>query len=79
MSERDRNLRLAAFILNVVSTVAICWTIIPLAWCIPMTVHSYRLYKGERANTVAFDVCNLIFVNTISGVLLLVSGEDAQS
>lgn len=30
-----------------------------------MTVMSWGIYKGTRANTVAFGVCNLLFMNTI--------------
>lgn len=65
MTNGDRNLRLAAFILNIISMVALGWTLLPLAWMIPMTVMSWGIYKGTRANTVAFGVCNLLFVNTI--------------
>lgn len=67
MTNGDRNLRLAAFILNIISMVALEWTLLPLAWMIPMTVMSWGIYKGTRANTVAFGVCNLLFVNTIGG------------
>ena len=67
MTNDDRNLRLAAFILNIISMVALEWTLLPLAWIIPMTVMSWGIYKGARANTVAFGVCNLLFVNTIGG------------
>lgn len=67
MMNGDRNLRLAAFILNIISMVALGWTLLPLAWMIPMTVMSWGIYKGARANTVAFGVCNLLFVNTIGG------------
>ena len=65
MTNGDRNLRLAAFILNIISMVALGWTLLPLAWMIPMTVMSWGIYKGARANTVAFGVCNLLFVNTM--------------
>ncbi len=65
MTNGDRNLRLAAFILNIISMVALGWTLLPLAWMSPMTVMSWGIYKGTRANTVAFGVCNLLFVNTI--------------
>lgn len=47
--------------------VALGWTLLPLAWMIPMTVMSWDIYKGTRANAVAFGVCNLLFVNTIGG------------
>lgn len=67
MTNGDRNLRLAAFILNIISMVALEWTLLPLAWIIPMTVMSWGIYEGARANTVAFGVCNLLFVNTIGG------------
>ena len=65
MTNGDRNLRLAAFILNIISMVALGWTLLPLAWMSPMTVMSWGIYKGTRANTVAFGVCNLLFMNAI--------------
>lgn len=65
MTNSARNLRLAAFILNIISMVALGWTLLPLAWMSPMTVMSWGIYKGTRANTVAFGVCNLLFMNAI--------------
>ena len=74
--DSDKTLRLVAFILYLISTISVGWAIIPLAWMIPMTVISWGIYKGEKRNTVAFGVCTLIFVNLISGILLLVSSKD---
>ena len=65
MTNGDRNLRLAAFILNIISMVALGWTLLPLAWKSTKTVMSWGIYKGTRANTVAFGVCNLLFMNAI--------------
>lgn len=76
VSSTDATLRLINFILCLISTVALCWAIIPLAWLIPMTVHSWGIYKGKKPNTVAFGVCTLIFANMIGGILLLVSKKD---
>ncbi len=76
MSESDKTLRLVAFIFNLISTIGLCFLIIPLAWMIPMTVISWGIYKGRKANTVAFGVCTLIFVDLISGILLLCSKKD---
>lgn len=50
--------------------------IIPLTWMIPMTVHSWGIYKGTKPNTVAFGVCTFIFVSRIGGILLLVADKD---
>ena len=80
MSSNNNNetLKLVAFIFNLITTVGLGWLIIPLAWMIPMTVMSWGIYKGKRANTTAFGVCTLIFVNLVSGILLLVAGEDKK-
>lgn len=77
MSSNDRTLRMVAFIFCIVSCVAIGWMIIPLAWLIPMTVHTYGIYKGTKNNTTAFAVCTLLFSNLVAGILLLVSTKDA--
>ncbi len=75
-TDNDKTLRLVAYILNLITTIGIGWTIIPLAWMIPMTVISYGIYKGTKKNTTAFGVCTLLFVNLISGILLLVAKKD---
>ena len=76
MTDTDRNLRLVAFIFCILSLVGSCWLIIPLAWMIPMSVISWGIYKGTKANTAAFGVCTLIFVNLVAGILLLCSNKD---
>ncbi|MGI6032168.1 MAG: DUF2510 domain-containing protein [Coriobacteriales bacterium] len=78
MSSTDRTLRLVAFIFCVISCVGFAEFIIPLAWMIPMTVISWKIYKGTRANTTAFGVCTLIFVSLVSGILLLCSTKDDE-
>jgi len=75
-NDNKDSLRLAAFVLSLISTIVAGFLIIPLAWMIPMTVRSWGIYKGTKKNTVAFGVCALLFLNTISGILLLISGED---
>ena len=56
MTNGDRNLRLAAFILNIISMVALGWTLLPLAWMSPMTVMSWGIYKA-RGPTPWRSVC----------------------
>lgn len=77
MTGFDEGLRLANFVLCILSCIGLAFAIIPLAWAIPMTVHSWKIYKGEKPNTTAFGICTLIFVNLIGGILLLVSKKDA--
>ena len=61
----------AAKVLMIISTVFMGLYIIPLAWCIPMTIsYSKKLESGEPIST-GFKVCTLLFVNLISGILML--------
>ena len=75
-ADNDKNLRLVAYIFNLISTILFGWTLIPLAWMIPMTVISYGIYKGTKKNTTAFGVCTLLFVSLVGGILLLVAKKD---
>lgn len=76
VSEKDKTLRIVAFVFNLICTIIFGILLIPLCWMVPMTVRSWRTYKGKKPNTVALGVCTLIFVNLISGILLLVSKKD---
>lgn len=76
MTDSDRTLRLIAFVLNLLSTIGVGWLLLPLAWMIPITVMSWNVYKGTRANTVALGVCDLLFCNLVGGILLLVSNKE---
>ena len=70
-------MKLAAFILCLISTILLGFAIFPLFWCIPMTVHAYGLYRDNEKPGIAFGVCTLLFVSLIGGILLLVdSAED---
>jgi len=68
-----QTLRLIAFILVIISCVGAGWTLIPLAWLIPMAVTLYRAYQDPKQElSVGFKVCFLLFANAIGGILLLV-------
>ena len=65
----------ACKVLMILTCVAVGWTIIPLAWLIPMTCKiSNREKKSEKLST-GFKVCTLLFANTLVGILLLCDSE----
>ncbi len=68
-------MKLAAFILCLISTISMGFLLIPLAWCIPMTIKVYKAYKNDEKLSVGFDVCVLLFVSLIGGILLLCDNE----
>lgn len=69
-------MKLAAFILCLITTITSGFFLIPLIWTIPMTIKVYKAYQGEEQLSVGFDVCVLLFVNMIAGILLLVDNEE---
>ena len=65
----------AAKILMIISTVVTGFYLIPLAWCLPMTIsYSKKIKNGEPVGT-GFKICTLLFVNTIAGILMLCDKE----
>lgn len=75
-SATDEAMLLATFISTLVITSTVGISLIPLAWLIPMTVVSWRIYKGYRPNTIAFGVCLLIFAGIIPGIFSLVARHE---
>lgn len=64
-------LQITAKVFMIIGTVVSGIFIIPLAWCLPMTIkYSRRIKRGEDVG-VGFKVSTLLFVNTISGILML--------
>ena len=65
----------AAKILMIISCVSIGWTLIPLAWLIPMTIKNSNREKGGEKLSTGFKVCILIFGSMVAGILLLCDEE----
>lgn len=52
--------------------------LITLAWCIPMTITTWRKLQRRENMGVGFRVCVLLFVNLIAGILLLCLEEEPK-
>ncbi|MFA7222499.1 MAG: hypothetical protein WC148_03095 [Bacilli bacterium] len=65
-------MKLAAFVLCLLATIVSGVVLIPLCWCIPMTIKVYHAYKDGTPLSTGFNVCVLLFVSMIAGILLLV-------
>ena len=50
--------------------------LIPLAWSIPMTVIVKKKLNNNEPIGIGFKICTLLFVNLISGILLLCMGNN---
>lgn len=68
-----------AFVFMILSCIFLGVYLIPLIWCIPMTVCLNRQLKSGEPIGVGFKVCILIFVSLIAGILLLCRTEKSQN
>ncbi len=69
--QRDDGLVTLAKVFLILGCIGFGAFLIPLAWCIPITVSIFRkLNSGEPIDT-GLKVCALLFVNLIAGILLL--------
>lgn len=55
----------------IISCVVQGFFLIPLAWCIPMTIHANNCMKRGIKMDVGFKVCVLLFQNMIAGIIML--------
>ena len=69
-------LAVAAKIFLILGCIAQGWLLIPLAWCLPITISACnQMKRGEPVGT-GLKVCALLFVNLIGGILLLCRSDD---
>ena len=71
-------LKIVAKVFMIIGTVVSGLYIIPLAWCLPMTIAYCNMIKRKEPISVGFKVCTLLFVSLICGILLLCDNEDQK-
>lgn len=57
-------------------TIAFLFAVLPLTWCVPMTVIYFIKFRNKEKVGTAFKVCTLIFVSMISGILMFCDNND---
>ncbi len=70
-TDSKSTIRFIAKIFMIIGCISVGWTLIPLIWCIPMTISYWKACDENRDVSVAFKVCSLLFVNLIAGILML--------
>lgn len=55
----------------IIGCIAGGFLLIPLAWCIPMTVAAFRTYNQGCDVSTGMKVCTLLFVNVVAGIIML--------
>lgn len=69
-------LAIAAKIFLILGCVAQGWLLVPLAWCLPITISICGKMKRNEPVGTGLKVCSLLFVNLIAGILLLCRSDE---
>lgn len=67
----NADLRKATKILMLIATIIGGFAILPLAWCVPMTIAYFKKVKEGKKVGTGFKICTLIFINIFAGVYML--------
>ena len=70
-TKKPSELSTVAMVFMIISTVLLGLYLIPLAWCLPMTIIYTKKVKNGEEIGIGFKVCSLIFVSQIAGILML--------
>ena len=69
-------LAVASKIFLILGCIAQGWLLIPLAWCLPITISVCNKMKANQPVGTGLKVCSLLFVNLIGGILLLCRSDE---
>ena len=69
-------LAVAGKVFLILGCIAQGWLLLPLAWCLPITIAICNKMKNDEPVGVGLKVCALIFVSFVGGLLLLCRSED---
>ena len=67
----DDTLPIVVKVFLILGCISLGWAMIPLCWCIPITVSIFRKLNANEPIGDGLKVCTLLFVNLVAGILLL--------
>ncbi len=75
-SEDNSTLSTVAKVFLILGCISIGWCLIPLIWCIPITVSIFKKLNTHQPIGTGLKVCALLFVSLIGGIILLCMKDD---
>ncbi|MEE0947073.1 MAG: hypothetical protein U0M42_09690 [Acutalibacteraceae bacterium] len=69
-------LAVAAKVFLILGCIAQGWLLLPLAWCLPITISICNKMKNNEPVGTGLKVCSLLFVSVIGGILLLCRSDN---
>lgn len=72
----EDGLAVAAKVFLILGCVTQAWLLLPLAWCLPITIAICNRTRMNQPVGTGLKVCALLFVNFIAGILLFCRSDD---
>lgn len=69
--KKDDTLETVVKIMLIFGCIALGWMLIPLAWCIPITVTVFKRFQNNEPITTGLKVSVLLLVSLVAGICLL--------
>lgn len=74
--QKDSTLQTVIKVFMIIGCVMQGVMLLPLAWCIPLTVHVFKAFKENKPISTGKKIFILLFVNLVAGICLLCMNED---
>lgn len=69
-------LAVAAKVFLILGCILQGWMLIPLAWCLPITISVCNKMKRNEPVGIGLKICALLFVSLLGGIFLLCRNDD---
>lgn len=70
-NDTDETMGIVIKVFLIIGCIAQGLAIIPLAWCLPITISVFNRLRDKKPIGTGLKVCSLLFVNLIAGICLL--------
>lgn len=75
-SGKNDGLAIASKIFLILGCVTQSWLLLPLAWCLPITISIFKKINNNEPVGTGLKVCALLLVNLVGGILLLCRSDN---
>lgn len=73
---KDDTMKMVIKVFLILGCISLGWMLLPLAWCIPITVSVFNKMEREEPVGTGLKICVLLFVSLVAGICLLCMDEN---
>ncbi len=76
INNEDDTMSMVVKVFLILGCIAQGWAILPLAWCIPITISVFNGFRDKKPIGMGVKICTLLFVNLVAGICLLCINDE---